>query len=305
MKNYTTPFIRKKMTNEEEETFLQLVHKILQSPIRPSRTGVDIHSTFGTTLLFSLSRFPLLTTRKIQLRLVFEELMWFIRGQTDVRILQQKNVHVWDDNSTREFLDKVGLTNTPTHTIGKSYGYQMRSFGGDSIHGDQLRNVIDQLIHEPTSRRMLINLWNPSELQEMALPPCLYGYQFYVDWEQDGTKKLSVVLTQRSSDIALAGGWNIATGALLVYLLCHVLGMKPGLLRWNVGDAHVYQNQVDAVEKQLQRIPHEFPTLRIRKEIPTELTTDSVLDAICSMEWSDVVLENYHPHGRIQIAMNP
>lgn len=285
--------------NSEETEFLKIVSQILKAPARSDRTGVGTHSLFGAQLEFSLAdQFPLLTTRKITLRLVFEELMWFLRGQTDVKILQSKGVFVWNGNSNRAFLDKVGLAHFPEWEVGKSYGYQMRRFGGNAETGDQLKTVIDLLLHDPTSRRILINLWNPAELNEMALPPCLFCYQFYV---QNG--KLSVKLTQRSSDILLAGGWNIATGALLVYLLCSVTGLTPDRLIWSIGDAHIYANQVEGACEQLLQTPAPFPQLQIAR--CAQSSTEDALREMLSVEWNDISLRNYHPCKKIKFVLNP
>ncbi len=294
--------------NLPEQQFLSVLQQVLDSPIRQERTGTGAHSLFGVHLEFSLENsFPLLTTRHISLRLVFEELMWFLRGQTDVSILQNKNIHIWDANTSREFLDSHGLYYYDEGDLGPSYGWQFRSFGAPYLNChtppvggiDQLAQVIHLLKTDPTSRRILISLWNPNQSEEMALPACLYGYQFYV--ETENTKQyLSCKLIQRSSDISLAGGWNICTGSLLVYMLAHICGMIPRKLIWSVGDTHIYLNQVDGVKEQLTRTPREFPTLTVIKT-PVGNTE---LEKLLHFEWDCFLLRDYNPHKKISLPIN-
>ena len=309
----------------EEQQVLDTMHRILQRPERVDRTGVGTKSVFGIDMKFSLrNQFPLLTTRRITLRMIFEELMWMLRGQTDSKILVEKGVPVWEPNTTREFLDNRGLSDLREGDIGNAYGAQYRRFGaqykgcdydygptleylGDRMYHlrkpcgfDQLEYVINLLQEDPTSRRILMNIWNPSSLHEMSLAPCLFCWQFYVDIDEEGVHHLSAKITQRSSDISLAGGWNIATGALLVYMLSHLLGMQPNELIWSVGDCHLYLNQLEGVQTQLRRDPRPFPTLRIN----TTPSGNSVLERLLNFEWEHFSLENYNPHPRIKLAMN-
>lgn len=271
-----------------ESKFLNILKTIIIQPTtRHSRTGVDIKSVFAPPeLRFSLENntFPLLTTRKLPLRHIFEELMWFIRGQTDANILRNKNIHIWDGNSSRQFLDSNGFEHLPEWNIGKSYGYQFRHSGKD-----QLKEVVRLLKTDPTSRRIIINLWNVGDLDAMVLPPCLFCYQFYVE-----NNMLSCKATQRSSDISLAGGWNIATVSLLTILLAQVCGLKPKEIIWSVGDAHVYVNQIDSVITQMTRVPREAPRLHLIRH----------RDDITSYVYDDLVLVDYNPHPPINIKMN-
>ncbi|MDC3332834.1 thymidylate synthase [bacterium] len=297
------------MSNPEEEKFLNMLKTILQQPDRVDRTGVGTRSIFGSQLEFSLeNQFPLLTTRRIPIRMVFEELMWMMRGQTDSKILLKKKVPVWEPNTTREFLDNRGLAHLKEGDIGESYGFQYRHWNAkyrgcdekyDGEGFDQLSYVINLLEHNPTSRRIMMNIWNPDRLNGMALPPCLFCMQFYVEWVGN-EKYLSLKITQRSSDISLAGGWNIATGSLLVCMLAHLLGMKPRRVIWSVGDVHIYLNQLDGVGEQVFRTPREFPTL----EIINTPDGNSIIERICAFEWSDFKLYNYKPHPRIKLCMN-
>jgi thymidylate synthase len=280
--------------NTEEIKFLEILSTILgQEESREDRTKVGTKSIFSPPeLRFSLENnsFPLLTTRKLPLRHIFEELLWFLRGHTDVGKLQEKKVYVWNANSTREFLDNNGFSHLPENEIGKSYGYQFRKSGG---FYDQLSNVIHLLKTNPTSRRIIINLWSPHEIDDMVLPPCLFCYQFYVS---DG-EYLSCKATQRSSDISLAGGWNIATISLLTILLAHICNLKPKEIIWSVGDAHIYLNQLDGVREQITRTPREFPKLFVVKN-PKD-------NEITNFEFDHLKLVDYKPHPRIKLSMNP
>lgn len=285
--------------NKEENQFLSLMNDIVSHGNKKGdRTGTGTMSVFGRQLRFDLTegRIPMMTTRPVSLRYVFEELMWILRGQTNNKILNDKKIHIWDDNTTREFLDSRGLTHLPEGDVGASYGFQMRHFGEEykdceTKYGgfDQLDNVIKLLKNNPDSRRIVISLWNPAQLDKMALPPCLYGYQFYVS-----NGYLSCILTQRSSDIALAGSHNCIAGALLVHMLGAITGLKAGELIWNPADIHVYMNQIDAVDEQLKRHPKPFPTLRV-VNVPKDIR---------DFKYSDFKLYNYAPHPKIKFAMN-
>jgi len=290
-------------TFRDERRVREVVERLLvqvdNAQTRLDRTRVGVVSEFGTQLEFDLSGgiLPLSTLRRQNFRAIFEELMWMLRGQTDSRILEQKKIHIWKPNTTREFLDAQGLS-LAEGDIGGTYGHQYRHFGAPyrdchtnySGQGfDQLAHVIHLLKTNPTSRRMVINLWNPAE-PNVALPPCVYGYQFFVE---DGA--LHTKMIQRSSDFVLAGAWNIATGALFSHLLAHVCGLKAKRLIWSAGDVHLYLNQVDAARELVQRPFYPFPVLHIREGAPREIT---------AFEFEDVVLLNYRSGPAISIAMN-
>lgn len=287
----------------EEINFLNLLRKVLDSGVkRNDRTRTGTLSIFSHELRFDLSHghIPMCTTRPLSLKIIFEELMWILRGQTDNKILQKKNIHIWDDNTTREFLDNQGL-DYDEGEIGPSYGFQMRNFGGKyksrkkeekGENGfDQLNYVIELLKNNPESRRIVINLWNPSQLKEMALPPCVYGYQFYV-----AKGKLSCKMIQRSSDISLAGSHNCASGALFVRLLCAITNLEPGELIWSPADIHIYTNQIAQTKQQISRRPTPYPTLVI-KSVPN---SGNILD----FTLKNIKLVNYNPQSRIRFKMN-
>jgi dihydrofolate reductase/thymidylate synthase len=284
--------------NTEEYNFLSLAKDLLNGNSKSDRTGTGTLSTFGNRLTFDLSNntFPLLTTRKMFLRGIFEELMLYIRGQTNSKILEAKGINVWRGNTSREFLDKCNLQ-LPVGDMGASYGFLFRHFGAeyktclDDYEGkgfDQLYYVIDKLKNNPTDRRIIISLWDPNNINKCPLPPCLYNYQFYTH-----DKKLYCMMTQRSSDYAVAGGWNIATGALLTYLLASVCDLEPQQLIWNIGDTHIYNNLLNQIKEQITRRPYLFPKIFINKKNKIE-----------DYEFSDIKLLCYNSHSTIQLNMN-
>jgi len=261
--------------NRDELKFKELVTNILENGCeRQDRTGVGTVSLFAPpSMTYDLSdTFPLLTLKKGFLRAIFEELMLYIRGQTDNNILKDKNIHIWDGNTTREFLDSRGLTKLPEGDMGETYGFNMRHYGGDYVNCktnygknngfDQLKYVIDLIKNDPHSRRILINLWNPKTTYNAALPSCLHQYQFYVNTEK---KTLSVQIYLRSSDVFLANNWNVCTGALFVHLLCNLEGinLKPGTITMVCGDAHIYKNHIILAEQMLIRKSYPYGKLVI------------------------------------------
>lgn len=303
--------------NEEEQEFLRLGKRILElGDFRQERTGIGAHSLFGHQLRFNLRdhTFPLLTTRKMFLTGIFEELMFYLRGQTDNTILESKGIKVWTANTTREFLDERGLQRLPVGDMGPSYGFLFRYFGAQyetcktdyskkeakvSAYVDQLAQLIKKIKTKPTDRRMIISLWDPTNEDKCPLPPCLYNYQFYVRG-----KYLSCMMTQRSSDYAIAGGWNIATGALFVILLAAVCDLQPDTLIWNIGDAHLYTNAVEGFKAQLERQPRPFPKIFINKKFADTDTPEVALKNLEAFQKEDLILIGYEPHDAIKFTMN-
>lgn len=253
-----------------EEQYLDLIREVLAHGVsRPDRTGVGTLSVFGRSMRFNLHEsFPLLTTKRVFWRGVVEELLWFVSGSTNAKVLQAKNVRIWDGNASRAFLDSVGLNEREEGDLGPVYGFQWRHFGAayQTMHDDytgkgvdQLGNIVRALKENPTSRRILMSAWNPANLPQMALPPCHLLAQFYVS-----NGRVSCQMYQRSADIGLGVPFNIASYALLTCMLAHVCDLEPGEFVHVLGDAHVYNNHVEPLREQIKRTPRPFPTLRIR-----------------------------------------
>lgn len=286
-------------SNTDEQQYLNLIkHIITKGKTRSDRTGVGTISVFGAQMRFDLREtFPLLTTKRVFWRGLAEELLWFIRGSTNAKELQAKKIHIWDGNSTREFLDGAGFKDREEGDLGPVYGFQWRHFGAkytnchDDYKGkgfDQLLDVIDKIKNKPDDRRIIMSAWNPVDLPNMALPPCHCLVQFYV---ADG--ELSCQMYQRSADMGLGVPFNIGSYALLTYMIAHVAGLKPGDFVHTLGDAHVYLNHVDPLKEQLERVPRKFPTLTFNRKV--ENIEDFTID--------DFVLDGYDPYPAIKMEM--
>jgi len=287
-----------KYINKEEQQYIDLIDNILQNGLsRDDRTGEGTISIFAPyTMKFNLNdTFPLCTLKKGFFRAVFEELMLYIRGQTDNGILQEKNIHIWDGNTTREFLDKRGLTELPEGDMGETYGFNMRHYGGNYVNCktkydkkngfDQLEYVINEIKHNPYSRRILINLWNPKTAENAALPSCLHQYQFYVDTKN---KTLNLQIYLRSSDVFLANNWNACTGALFVHLLCNLkdINLTPGILSMVCGDAHIYKNHIELSKQMITRESYPYGKLIVKKKV----------DKIEEFTYEDINIIGYKSH---------
>lgn len=308
--NYILTINEKELMNEDlyfqvyersdELQYLNLIRNVLNNGVyKNDRTNSGIISYFGNTMRFNIENsFPLLTTKKMFLRGIIEELLWFINGKTDAKLLQDKNVHIWDGNSSREFLDSIGLTNYETGDCGPIYGFNFRHYGAEYVdcHGDynglgydQLQNIINLIKTNPDSRRILINLWNPCDLNKVVLPPCHVLYQF---WVYNG--KISCNLYQRSGDIGLGVPFNIASASLLTYIIAHLTGLKPYELIHNIGDGHIYSDHIEALKTQITREPYTFPQLTINNR-----NQKNIEDFI----YEDFKLENYKSHPKISMMM--
>jgi dihydrofolate reductase/thymidylate synthase len=289
-----------KQINQGEYQYKCLLHKLLTIPtIRNDRTNTGVLSDFGYNMSFDLTkgRFPLLTTKRVFFRGVAEELLWFIKGSTDAKELQKKNVHIWDGNGSREFLDGLGFTDREEGDLGPVYGFQWRHFGAEykdcksdyTMKGfDQLQNCIHLIKTEPTSRRIIMSAWNPSDMGKMALPPCHILCQFYVDGEN-----LSCQMYQRSADVGLGVPFNIASYSLLTCMVAHVCNLKPKTFHYCMGDTHIYKNHVEALKTQLLRTPRNFPVLKINKK---RLNIDD-------FQYEDFELIEYNPYPNIKMDM--
>jgi len=261
------------------QTYLQLLRHILDQGLEKSdRTGTGTRSVFGHQMRFPLSEgFPLLTTKKLHWRSICHELLWFLRGETNVSYLKENGISIWD-----EWADAEG-------EVGPIYGYQWRSWPApDGNRIDQLQQVIDSIRNTPDSRRMIVSAWNVADLPRMALPPCHALFQFYV---ADG--KLSCQLYQRSADVFLGVPFNIASYALLTCMVARVTGLETGDFVHTLGDAHLYLNHIEQANTQLQRSPRPLPRLAIQGD-QTEID-DFVFE--------DFTLTDYDPHPHIRAAV--
>lgn len=258
------------------QAYLDLLRHIkTHGTIKGDRTGTGTISTFGYQMRFDLSQgFPLLTTKKLHLRSIIYELLWFLRGETNIQYLHDHKVTIWD-----EWADANG-------ELGPIYGYQWRSWPTpDGGHIDQITQLIDQIRNNPNSRRLIVSAWNVAEIDKMALPPCHSLFQFYV---ADG--KLSCQLYQRSADVFLGVPFNIASYALLTMMIAQVTGLTPGDFVHTLGDAHIYLNHQEQVEEQLSRTPRPLPTMKLNPEVKS----------IFDFQYEDFTLERYDPYPTIK-----
>ena len=285
--------------------YLDLLNHILEtgSP-KGDRTGTGTISTFGYQMRFDLTKgFPLLTTKKVHLKSIIHELLWFIKGETNIKYLVDNNVRIWNEwpyrnyqktvdynhESLEEFVEKI--KNDPVFAkkhgnLGPVYGKQWRHFEGpDGKHIDQLAEVIKNIKTNPNSRRLIINSWNPPLVPDMALPPCHMMFHFYVN-----NNKLSCLLYQRSADSFLGIPFNIASYALLTLMVAQVTDLEPGEFIHTLGDTHIYNNHLEQIKLQLTRTPRELPIMSLNKKIKN----------IEAFRYEDFSLLNYHPYPPIK-----
>ncbi|WP_405008435.1 thymidylate synthase [Kitasatospora purpeofusca] len=260
------------MVDTQYEDLLR--HTLTAGTAKADRTGTGTRSVFGHQLRYDLSQgFPLVTTKKVHLKSVVYELLWFLRGESNVKWLREHGVTIWD-----EWADRDG-------DLGPVYGVQWRSWPTpDGRHIDQISQVLDTLRNDPDSRRMIVSAWNVGELDSMALAPCHALFQFYV---ADG--RLSCQLYQRSADLFLGVPFNIASYALLTHMVAQQVGLEPGDFIWTGGDCHIYDNHLEQVTEQLSRTPFDFPELRLRQ-------ADSLFD----YAFGDVEMADYRHHPAIK-----
>lgn len=260
--------------------YLDLMHTILESGVdKGDRTGTGTRSIFGYQMRFDLrDGFPLLTTKKLHLRSIIHELLWFLQGSTNIAYLKENGVSIWD-----EWADEQG-------ELGPIYGHQWRSW--DCANGrtvDQISQLIHDIQHNPDSRRLIVSAWNVGEIERMALPPCHVMFQFYVN---DG--QLSCQLYQRSADVFLGVPFNIASYALLLMMVAQVTGLEPRYFIHTLGDAHLYNNHMEQARLQLTREPRPLPVMRINPEVKS----------IFDFHYEDFTLEGYDPHPHIKAEVS-
>ena len=263
------------------KSYLDLMRHVLEHGTdKTDRTGTGTRSVFGYQMRFDLADgFPVLTTKKLHLKSIIHELLWFLAGDTNVKYLQDNGVRIWD-----EWADENG-------DLGPVYGAQWRSWPApDGRHIDQIANVVEMIKKNPDSRRLIVSAWNPALVDDMALPPCHALFQFYV---ADG--RLSCQLYQRSADIFLGVPFNIASYALLTLMVAQVCGLQPGEFVHTLGDAHLYRNHLEQARLQLSRAPRALPTMRINPEVRD----------LFAFRFEDFTLEGYdpHPHIKAEVAV--
>ena len=303
-------------TNKEEQQYLDLIKDILARGTWEEGRNGKTKSIFGSSMRFSLAngQIPILTTKKTAWKTCLKELLWFIRGETDNKLLKEQGVHIWDGNSTREFLDSRGLQNYEEDELGPIYAFQWRHFNAPYITNkdkkfaaglpeneqtyynvkggvDQLQQIIDALKDpaQRTSRRLIMTAWNPCQLEQMALPPCHVMCQFNV---HDGNQ-LSCAMYQRSSDEFLGQPINIASYSFLTHLLAKHCGLEAYEFVYFIGNAHIYENAIDACKLQITREPYPFPTVSIKQ----------VRENINDYQVDDFEIIGYQSHEAIKVAM--
>jgi thymidylate synthase len=263
------------------QSYLELLRRARhEGTFKSDRTGTGTYSVFGHQMRFNLAEgFPVLTTKKLHLKSIIHELLWFLAGDTNIQYLKDNGVRIWD-----EWADENG-------NLGPVYGYQWRSWPApDGRHIDQISNVVDMIKRNPDSRRLIVSAWNPALVDDMALPPCHALFQFYV---ADG--KLSCQLYQRSADIFLGVPFNIASYALLTMMVAQVCGLQAGDFVWTGGDCHLYSNHVEQADLQLSRQPGPLPQMRINPDI----------NDLFAFRFEDFTLEGYEaqPHIAAKVAV--
>jgi len=297
------------------QNYIDLLKDVVANGVdKPDRTGVGSRAVFGRMLRWDLSKgFPIQTTRKVPLRIAFEETMFFLRGETQTKLLEEKNVNIWKGNTSREFLDKRGLKHLDVGDMGKGYGYQWRHWEtlredrtwnplteavspkysrGPDV--DQIAELLNGIKADPYGRRHVVTGWNPGQLNQMALPPCHMLHMYSVEGEFTvGEGVLNNCFVMRSNDVPFGLPFNIASYALINHIFAKHLGMTPGELVYFGWDVHIYQNQMDMVAEMLDRKPRPLPTLVIKKDLPT-------FDDILNLQWEDIELIGYDPYPDVQ-----
>ncbi|MDD3645970.1 MAG: thymidylate synthase [Candidatus Gracilibacteria bacterium] len=299
--------------------YLALLKEIRDTGIgKDDRTGTGVRGLFGMQAKYDLQDgFPLVTTKKTFLRGIVVELIWLLRGETNIKYLVDRDVHIWDEWPFQNYIDSNNLQDKfPKYSdawmeekarfiekikslpadnefvlkwgdLGPVYGHQWRNFNGEGV--DQIAYVIDQIKNNPTNRRIIVSAWNPAQIDKMLLPPCHAFFQFNVD-TTNGV--LNLQLYQRSADMFLGVPFNIASYSTLLLLIAKITGLKPGTFTHTLGDAHIYNNHIDQVNEQLSRETYPLPELKILKDVKT-------LEDIENLEWDDFELVNYQSHPRI------
>ena len=292
---------KKFQIDTDETQYLAVLEDVMKTGEKRQTRNATVLSKFGLKMEFDIRQyFPLLTTKSVYWKGVVSELLWFLQANTNSKILDNQGVKIWNGNTSREYLDSIGLTGYKEGWCGPIYGFQWRHFNApyqgpnanyDGKGVDQLQTIIDQLIDDPSSRRLYMSGWNPEQMDEMALPPCHVSYQFYVT----NNGELQCQMYQRSGDLFLGIPFNIASTALLTNMVANVTGLKPGKIILVVGDAHIYEDHVISVKKQLEKEPYVFPTLDLGDK----------KTSIDNFSFDDFDLRSYYKHPTIKAPMIP
>tara|TARA_Y100000816_G_scaffold288925_1_gene274411 strand:+ start:1311 stop:2213 length:903 start_codon:yes stop_codon:yes gene_type:complete len=293
-------YILKKKVFHSESQYLNMINRIIRNGTKQEGRNGNTISLIGQSLRFNLQNntIPLLTTKKLAWRTCLKELFWFISGDTSNETLKEQNVKIWNQNASREFLDSRGLYHLKEDDLGPVYGHQWRNYNGiyqnSRLKGDngvdQLQNVIDQLSNKETrnSRRIILNAWNPCQVNQMALPPCHVMSQYIVKDDE-----LSVLLYQRSGDVGLGIPFNIASYSFLAHILGKHCDLKPKEFIHFIGDAHIYEEHVDALQRQIVKNPYRFPKIVIKNKH----------ENIDDYNMKDVEIIDYKYHDKIEMVM--
>jgi thymidylate synthase len=285
--------------NKNEIIYLNALKDIMENGEYRKTRNSGTYSKFSIKLDFDISEsFPLLTTKKMYMKGILHELLWFIKGDTNSKNLESNDVNIWKGNSSRTYLDSVNLHMNEEGDCGPIYGFQWRHFGTpyrgfkynySGLGVDQLQNCIDLIRKDPMSRRIFMSAWNPSQLENMCLPPCHVSYQFYVSHKYE----LSCIMYQRSGDMFLGIPFNISSVSLLVYIIASITHTKPGKISIVIGDAHIYENHIEQVKLQCSRTPYNPPKLKIDKKY------NNIDDYV----YEDFMIEDYEYHPAIKAEM--
>lgn len=283
-----------------ERGYLNLLNFIQNNGIKKETRNGFTYSHFGSLLRFNINdgqSFPLLTTKKVFIRGIVEELLWFLRGSTNSKELEEKGINIWKGNSSREYLDSIGLFNYPEGELGPIYGFQWRKFNGKI---DQIRYVLEEL-ELKNSRRALLSAWNPVQLKQQALPPCHILYNFY----KNDDENLSCMMYMRSADLFLGVPFNIASTAILCMIIAKVMGMKSKDICISICDNHIYEEHLEQVKQQLNNEIYESPQMIIKKDFDKSkyISIDEKIKWIEELKFEDFELSNYKSHPIIKAIM--
>lgn len=283
-----------------EYQYLDLLRKVITTGHRRETRNAFTYSIFGHRMEFDLSQqiIPILTTKRVAIKTAIKELLWFISGDTSNETLQKNGVHIWDGNSSREYLDSLGMTTRKEGDLGPVYGFQWRHSGAKYVDSqtdyqgqgvDQLQQAVKMLQTDPHNRRNIVCAWNPSDLSEMALPPCHLMFQWYVE----ENNRLSLQMYQRSGDSFLGIPFNIASYSMLIHMVAWVTGLTPGRFIHIIGDFHAYEDHLEAIQEQLEREPYPFPTVHFKRPI----------SSIDDFKLEDIEIRDYLCHKTIKANM--